>query len=400
MTGKMLGSQCQVNVIRQQIVNSLYYLVAVCAILTCTTFFLLENGSGNSFPTYLLGLGMIPLIAIQFRTLQTDWVLAGLTTLFLGYMTLSVLWSSNNESIVKTLTEALLVLTFCLAIPASIERFHWFLNALVVLVILSAAVNSGYSIYLHFALPDYQPLPEPRLYALGRLSNPVIGALSYGFALVLAAYMFLNETRRLARTGYLAAILLFIFAIVLTGSRGAYLALAAAVSIGVLLHYTGNRKLQMIGVVGTLTALSVAAYLFLGSELLFSRALSFRPEIWSEFISRTIASNVWTGVGMTTDSEFQLPELLIQHPHSAFIATFYYGGVVGLALYLGLILRAIQSLGAMGQNNAQLLGSMLLAFGLTATILDGNELIAKVNYLWFLIWLPVGLALTPKTPST
>ena len=103
---------------------------------------------------------------------------------------------------------------------------------------------------------------------------------------------------------------------------------------------------------------------------------------------------------MTTDSEFQLPELLIQHPHSAFIATFYYGGVVGLALYLGLILRAIQSLGAMGQNNAQLLGSMLLAFGLTATILDGNELIAKVNYLWFLIWLPVGLALTPKTPST
>ena len=361
--------------------------------LTCTTYFLLENGSGNSFPTYLLGLGTIPLIILQFRTLQIDRMLAGLAALFLGYMTLSVLWSSNNEPVVKTLTEALLVLTFCLAIPASIERFHWFLNALVVLVILSAVVNSGYSIYLHYALPDYQPLPEPRLYALGRLSNPVIGALSYGFATVLAAYMFLNETRRLARAGYLAATLLFLFAIVLTGSRGAYLALAAAMSVGVLLQYPGNRKLQVTGVAGTLLALSAGAYFFLGPEALFSRALSFRPEIWSEFISRTITSNVWVGMGMTTDSEFQLPELLIQHPHSAFIATFYYGGLIGLALYLGLVLRAIQSLGGMGQHNVRLLGSMLLAFGLTATALDGNELISKVNYLWFLVWLPVGLAM-------
>ena len=96
---------------------------------------------------------------------------------------------------------------------------------------------------------------------------------------------------------------------------------------------------------------------------------------------------------MTTDSEFQLPELLIQHPHSTFIATFYYGGLIGLAIYLGLVLRAIQSLNGIGQNNVRLLGSMLLAFGLTATVLDGNELIAKVNYLWFLVWLPVGLAM-------
>jgi hypothetical protein len=365
----------------------------VCTILTCTTFFLLENGSGNSFSTYLLGLGTIPLIALQFRTLPIDWTLAGLIALFLGYMTLSVLWSSNNEPVVKTFSEALLVLTFCLAVPVSIERFHWFLNALVVLVILSAVVNSGYSIYLHYALPDYQPLPEPRLYALGRLSNPVIGALSYGFAVVLAAYMFLNETRRLASAGYLAAIVLFIVAIVLTGSRGVYLAMAAAMSIGMLLHYQGNTKLQVTGVAGTLLALSAAAYFFLGPEALFSRALSFRPEIWSEFISRTITSNVWIGTGMTTDSEFQLPELLIQHPHSVFIATFYYGGLIGLALYLALVLRAIQSLGAMRQHNVRLLGCMLLAFGLTGTLLDGNELIEKVNYLWFLVWLPVGLAM-------
>ena len=143
----------------------------------------------------------------------------------------------------------------------------------------------------------------------------------------------------------------------------------------------------------TLVILAVVAYVFLGPEMLFRRALSFRPEIWSEFISRTFAVNPWIGVGMTTDSTFQLPELLIKHPHSVFIATLFYGGVVGLLLYLAVILKAAFSLAGGRQPETRLLGFMLLAFGLTATALDGNELVTKVNYLWLLVWLPVGFAM-------
>jgi hypothetical protein len=279
-----------------------------------------------------------------------------------------------------------------------VARFDWFLNTLVVLVILAAVVNCGYSIYLHFALPDYQPLPEPRLYSLGRLSNPVIGALSYGFATVLAVYMMLTEERRVAKTAYVLASLFFLWAIVLTGSRGVYLALAAGISLGVFLRYPGKLKIQMLGVVFTLAALSLSAYLFLGPELLFKRALSFRPEIWTEFISRTMAGNIWIGIGMATDSSFQLPELLIKHPHSVFVATFYYGGAIGLVTYLAMIVRAMFALHQNKEPNLRLLGTMLLAFGLTATTLDGDEIVTKVNYLWLLIWIPVAIAMA-RSPA-
>ncbi len=375
--------------------------MAICAILTCSIYFLIESGSGNSFPTYLLALAMVPLLVLQgraFRTLKVDWVLIALTALFLVYMAFSVAWSTSDERVMKSLAEALLVFTFCLSIPMSVARFHWFLNTLVVLVILAAIVNCGYSIYLHFALPDYQPLLEPRLYSLGRLSNPVVGSLSYGFATVLAVYMMLTEERRVAKTAYVLAALFFLWAIVLTGSRGAYLALAAGISLGVFLRYPGKLKIQMLGVAFTLAALSLTAYLFLGPELLFKRALSFRPEIWTEFISRTMAGNIWIGVGMATDSDFQLPELLIKHPHSVFVATFYYGGAIGLVTYLAMIVRAILALQQNKASNLRLLGTMLLAFGLTATALDGDEIVTKVNYLWLLIWIPIGMAMA-RSPS-
>jgi hypothetical protein len=339
---------------------------------------------------------MVPLLVLQggeLRTLKVDWALIVLTTLFLVYMALSVAWSSSDERVIKSLAEALLVFTFCLSIPISLTRFHWFLNTLVVLVILAAMVNCGYSIYLHFALPDYQPLPEPRLYSLGRLSNPVVGALSYGFATVLAAYMILREERWITKVAYTVAALLFIWAIVLTGSRGVYLALAAGVSVGVFLRYLGNLKIQLLGVVFTLAFLALIAYLFLGSEMLFKRALSFRPEIWTEFIARTIAGNIWVGVGMTTDSTFQLPELLIKHPHSVLVSTFYYGGTIGLLTYLVIIVKSILALQQHKASNLRLLGTMLLVFGLTATLLDGDEIVTKVNYLWLLIWIPVAIAM-------
>ncbi|HIG14540.1 MAG TPA: O-antigen ligase domain-containing protein [Gammaproteobacteria bacterium] len=375
--------------------------MAICAILTCSIYFLIESGSGNSFPTYLLALAMVPLLVLQgraFRTLKVDWVLIALTALFLVYMAFSVAWSTSDERVMESLAEALLVFTFCLSIPISVARFHWFLNTLVVLVILAAIVNCGYSIYLHFALPDYQPLLEPRLYSLGRLSNPVVGSLSYGFATVLAAYMILTEERRIAKAACAVAALLFLWAIVLTGSRGVYLALASGVSVGVFLRYPGNLKIQMLGVVFTLAVLALTAYLFLGSELLFKRALSFRPEIWTEFISRTIAGNIWIGVGMATDSTFQLPELLIKHPHSVFVATLYYGGVLGLLTYLAMILKSISSLHQNKESSLRLLSAMLLAFGLAATALDGDEIVTKVNYLWLLIWIPIGIAMA-RSPS-
>jgi len=109
---------------------------------------------------------MLALLVLQgreLRALKVNWALMTLIALFLVYMSFSVAWSISDERVIKSLAEALLVFTFCLSIPLSVARFHWFLNTFVLLVILAAMVNCGYSIYLHFALPDYQPF-ESRMY--------------------------------------------------------------------------------------------------------------------------------------------------------------------------------------------------------------------------------------------
>ena len=96
---------------------------------------------------------------------------------------------------------------------------------------------------------------------------------------------------------------------------------------------------------------------------------------------------------MSTDSSLQLSELLIKHPHSVFVSTFYYGGTIGLAIYLAMIVKSIFALNQNKESNLRLLGAMLLVFGLTATTLDGDEIVTKVNYLWLLIWTPIAIAM-------
>jgi hypothetical protein len=374
--------------------NALHYLLAASVIFTAVGYFLLESGSANNFSTYLITLTLLPLSLLRKQTAFINLPLLSIMAVCLIYLATSVFWSDSEESVSRHFGYALLIISFCASIPISIAYFPSFLSRMVSLIVLAAFVSGIYSIYLHFSLPEYQPLPEQRMYAMGRLSNPVIGALSYGFAMTLAIYMLLTESRRSAKIGYLGAILIFITAVILTGSRGVYLALIASTSMAIFIRYPSNRKLQVLGVITTVLIFSTIAALFLGPELLFKRALSFRPEIWSEFVTRAIYSNVWIGLGMSANSEFLMPELLIQHPHSAFVATFYYGGIVGLSLYLGLVLKSISALNEPDSTNVHLLAAMLLAFGLTATALDGNEILTKVNYLWFLIWFPIGLTLT------
>ena len=374
--------------------HGLHYLLAASVIVTPVGYFLLENGSANSFSTYLITLTLLPLSLLSNQTAFIKLPLLSLIAAFLIYLAVSVLWSNSGENVPRHLVYALLIISFCASIPISIAYFPSFLSRMVSLTVMAAFVSGVYSIYLHFSLPEYQPLPEERMYSMGRLKNPVIGALSYGFAMTLAIYMLLIESSRFAKSAYLGAILIFTTAIILTGSRGVYLALTASTSMAILLNYPSNRKLQALGVITTVLVFFAIAALFVGPELLFKRALSFRPEIWSEFISRTIDSNVWIGMGMSSNSGFLMPELFVQHPHNAFIATFYYGGIVGLSLYLGVVLKSISALNEQTSTNVRLLAAMLLAFGMTATALDGNEILTKVNYLWFLIWFPIGLALT------
>jgi len=373
----------------------------VCLFLTCALYFLVESGSANSFPTYLISLAMLPLVFLfpeQFR--RFDLPLLGLVILFLTYMGLSVSWSGSGESVAKHLGYVLLVVGFSLSIAVVLTRFRWALYWLSLVIILAAVINCGYSLYLHYANPEYQPLHEPRLFALGRLSNPVISALSYGFVVILCAYMVMTRERMIAKVVFAEIALLFVGGIVLTWTRGVWLALAAALVVGIVLQYPGHRKKQLIAIAVVCLSIVAVVLASLGPDILVKRALSFRPEIWSEFISRTLGANPIIGLGLTADSVFHLssePEPF-KHPHSLIVSTFYYGGLIGLVLYLSILGLAAVRVLQFEAHPIRVLAAMLLTFGVVATLVDGDEILVKVNYLWLLIWFPVGLLLV-REPS-
>lgn len=385
--------------IRYRIINGLHYTIAVCLFLTCVLYFLVESGSANSFPTYLISLAMVPLVVLfpeQFRRL--DLPLLGIAIVFLSYMGLSVAWSGSGESVAKHLGYVLLVIGFSLSIAVVMTRFRWALYWLSLVIILAAVVNCGYSLYLHYANPEYQPLPEPRLYALGRLSNPVISALSYGFVVILCAHMVMTRERMIAKVVFAEIALLLIGGIVLSWTRGVWLGLTAALIVGILLQYPGHRKKQLIAIAAVCLGIGVVVLASLGPDILIKRALSFRPEIWAEFIARTFTANPLIGLGLTADSVFHLasePEPF-KHPHSLLVSTFYYGGFIGLGLYLSVLMLAAIRVVQFEQHPIKVLAGMLLTFGVVATLVDGNEILVKVNYLWLLIWFPIGLLLVRK----
>ena len=379
----------------KQLTHLLTVGVQIFLLLTCMFFFLLENGKAHSFALYLLALASLTLLAINFSKLRLLTPAAGTAVaVFIVYMMASSFWSDIDQGS-KYIGYTLLLLLFLISIPVSLAQHARFMTWLVSAIIMAATVNAAYSVHLHFLLPEYPPLPEPRLYAMGRLSNPVIGALSYGLASVMCIHRLLTVRSNLLRGGLIVCLAILLWAIVLTGSRAVWLAIGAALAAGLFLrfnHHSLSRRLAWIGV--SLAGLTLLVGGTLGFELIWARALSFRPEIWGEFISRTIEGNALFGVGLGTSTLFQLPELLIKHPHSLFVSTFHYGGVVGLALYCAMLTAVISAASELQDSEQRHLTLMLLAFGITATFFDGNEAVSKIDHLWLIIWLPVGLALS------
>ena len=141
-------------------------------------------------------------------------------------------------------------------------------------------------------------------------------------------------------------------------------------------------------------ALGSLALLMLGWDDFSRRGLSFRPEIWSEFVDRSITSHPFLGAGSGSSTYWPNPDLDIRHPHSVFVSIFFFGGVVGLGLFLGLLGACIQQLRQPLSGEVKVLGGMLLSFGIVFSIFDGDNILTKIDYLWWLIWMPIGLCLS------
>ncbi len=367
-------------------------------IATVVGFYLGVNGRVNALPTYVAALAFIPFILIRPTSLtSTNRVIALLTLLLFVYLSMSTFWSEGSSALarLKFFGEAYLTMVFIFGTAFMSTQFPGFLKWFLIMTVLSAAIACTYSIFLHFFLPDYQPLVENRLFSMGRLHNPVIAGLSYSVAAIISINLIFLPLGR-SRILWVFCTLVLLAGIILTGTRSAIVGLLFAIPFSIILQGAlSNRNRMLILIVlgcGSLMAALLSWQLGFW-EGMVHRASSYRPEIWREVIASVLSSNLLIGNGIATSSKMVIDGFTFDHAHSIFFSTFYYGGLVGLAILLGIIASSFYALHKLEPNPVVILSISLLVFAIVALSFDGNSLIEKVNYLWIVFWLPISMVL-------
>ncbi len=382
---------------RQKLIKQLpQQLLALSLLLLPITYFLAPTATVSFFPSYLIGLfGLVVIILQLDRLLPTRRSLV-LILIFCFTMLVSIHVAEGQLlTTAKYLGYVTLIITFVLGIFIAAEILPWFLNTFMTVIVGAALVSCLFSIGFFFLL-DYQPLVEPRLYALGRLQNPVISAISYGSILCLCMSLIATTKEKGLRVLTLCVGIVLTTAIVLTGSRGVWLGLMSALTAIILLKQWRNRQqlALSLSIFVSIVVLITLALFFSGySDAITRRSFSFRPEIWRTTIQHWLDGNLLLGSGLNTVINLNIPPRNFLHPHSIYISTLYYGGVIGFTGFLILIARLFWVLVKSADSETRAFALPLFVFGITVLSFDGNKIIEKVDFLWWCFWLPVALTL-------
>jgi len=351
---------------------------------------LLGSQSGASFGTYLLGLAML----VYVREWRDVFVckLAWLTAVLLTYLSLTSFWSVGFAwgEFLSQLARAILVFSFVVAFAESQLRgvLQAWLYDVLVLVGAAVALICVANFYLH-------PPVDNRLIGFGQLDTAVIAGLIFGFAFLVAFHQLLSGSR-LHGVALVITLAILGCAVALTGSRGAILAMISGSGCLAAAHVSQTyRGFILILLLFSLLAGVIGWVVWMDSDLqgiVFPRGDSFRLVIWRETLAR-IMEAPWVGIGILSPDDVSDGNFVFAHPHNLFLAVTLQGGVLAALLFAAVLMLSLRELMFSLHKPDAKLALGILGLALPAYCLDGHELLDKVSDTWFLIWLPVALAL-------
>ena len=351
---------------------------------------LLGSQSGASFATYLLGLTML-FYAREWRDVFSC-KLAWATAALLSYLSLTSFWSVGFtwSEFFSQMVRAILVFSFVVAVAES--QVRGVLKALLydVLVVVAAVVA-----LLCIANYYLNPPVGGRLIGFGQLDTAVIAGLVFSFAFLVALHQLLSGSR-VHQVALMVVLVILGAAVALTGSRGAVLAMVTGSGCLAAAHVSQTyRGFFLILALFALVAGALGWVVWMDSELqaiVFPRGDSFRLVIWRETLERIMASP-WAGIGILSPDDVSAGNFVFAHPHNLFLAVTLQGGVIAACLFLVVVMLTLRELVFSIQKPDAKLALGILGLALPAYCLDGHELLDKVSDTWFLIWLPVALAI-------
>lgn len=344
------------------------------------------RGHRNLFYLTAVPLFLLSLPRLGYRDLWGS-ALARLALAYLGYFFIAALWSDGLTlpALGNLLRVTLLALLFFVTASLLALRDRGFERRLYVWLSLVA----GASLLAVFtALLAGTIVHEVRLGGFGIASHPVIGATLYGFVLLTSAFVLLPRSASWpARLLWLGVIGLCTAFMLLSGSRGPLIALAAALVLGLAI---ADRRIA-IAVACLFAAGLVIGLLadFRPFEMLFTRGESGHFAIWREALD-SIAARPWFGFGSLADFAFTGKNGPSRSPHNLLLANQLYGGLPATLLLAALIGTALWRAGQAARDGATIY-LVLLAFGLTASLFDSRSLVQNIGREWITLWLPLAL---------
>lgn len=307
---------------------------------------------------------------------------------FLFYFSLSNLWSENPGNITSTLTHSLYILfyiTMTAVILSSPDR-----KATLGLIILGFSavftwlLVSNFQVVLSRApVTNHNPTVENVIDLSGLAC----------IALILSISLYQETKNKLL----FPCMMLFIFFILLTQSRGPFLSLIIAIFIGKGLPGLTRKNITISLAIIISSAIfiettTLGTLIQLRAEEAYTQSF-LRFSIWKhclELFSRHYI--IGNGFGYQLNFINYSGEH-IHTTHSLYIGALLKGGIIGGGLLLSLLVYPL-NIALKNSKQGDHCGAILMIFSMLFYTTQGMFIIGNPQEFWYLFWFPIGYALS------
>lgn len=127
-----------------------------------------------------------------------------------------------------------------------------------------------------------------------------------------------------------------------------------------------------------------------------SRGPEARSIIWTDGLASLKPLNWLFGLGAGIDTAITPRDgKSYEHMHNMVLSTLRYGGLVSATIFIALLLSANRTIYVQNNRSPQrkwlLYAQGLLVFALVLFAFDGNRILTKIDYVWFILWVPIAL---------
>jgi O-antigen ligase len=314
---------------------------------------------------------------------------------FLGYMSLSVLWS-DTQDLWRVFDKAKLgpfIALGTLSAGYVTSRFPHMIRTISCLFIMASILSGLVLIGLYLpSMLDHQD-PIPRLHGLGRADNPVQAALLYGLAIM--AILFGRPSKPTPLLTRAALCIVPLIVLILTQSRGPVLSMIISLSAVWVLSTQNKIRVALSAIFLSFILLGGMAY-FLQHTDFMERGSTGRTEIWALAIEN-IQNHFWFGDGLATKRYYTVikengaPET-VGHAHSLYLSTLAQGGIIGFILFMSMGTVFLISIRPFVRNpnyrpHLWLLGWVFMGGALG--LVDFGGYMINISTEWLVFWWPM-----------